>query len=144
MPRGIHKITAPFRKKFIRLLSETGNISKCCSALNISRVAIYKERRTNKKFAQEWKEAQEQAIGLLEDESWRRAFEGIEKEIWYRGEAVGIERQYSDTLLMHRLQAELPEKYQYRQKVDQNVTGSIKIEIVKFADAKTDDDKTTK
>lgn len=144
MPRGIHKITAPFRKKFIRLLSETGNISKCCSALNISRVAIYKERRTNKKFAQEWKEAQEQAIGLLEDESWRRAFEGIEKEIWYRGEAVGIERQYSDTLLMHRLQAELPEKYQYRQKVDQNVTGSIKIEIVKFADAKTDDDKTAK
>lgn len=144
MPRGIHKITAPFRKKFIRLLSETGNISKCCSALNISRVAIYKERRTNKKFAQEWKEAQEQAIGLLEDESWRRAFEGIEKEIWYRGQSVGIERQYSDTLLMHRLQAELPEKYQYRQKVDQNVTGSIKIEIVKFADAKTDDDKTAK
>ena len=132
------KITAAFKKKFLRLLSETGNVTKCCTALNVSRVSIYTQRRKCPKFAEQWTQALEHAVELLEDEGLRRAFEGIERDVWYKGEVVGQERHYSDTLLMHRLQAEKPEKYQYRQKVDANVTGDITIKVVKFADGNKD------
>lgn len=134
------KLTPELKKEFIRLLSETGNVSICCRALNISRWAIYQHKSKNKKFAEQWKAAAEMAIALLEDESWRRAFNGVEKAVWYKGEMVGTERQFSDTLLMHRLNAERPDKYQYRQKVDANVTGDI---TFKWADDDDQDDNNT-
>lgn len=128
------KFTPKKQKEFIRLLSETGNVSKCCKALNLDRETVYRYRRSNKKFAKEWEIAKEAYIGLLEDESWRRAFKGIDKAVWYKGELVGIEKQFSDTLLMHRLNAERPDKYQYRQRIDANVNGNITVKVMKFSD----------
>jgi hypothetical protein len=132
------KITPAFKKKFLRLLSETGNVSKCCIALHISRFEMYNHRKKFPKFKDQWEAAYQVAISLLEDEAWRRAFTGIEKDVWYKGEVVGTEKQYSDTLLMNRLQAELPDKYQYRQKVDANVTADLTIKVVKFANGSDD------
>ena len=132
------KITPVFKKKFLRLLSETGNVSKCCKALNISRQEMYKCKIKDEKFNEQWHAAQDMAIELLEDESFRRAFEGLEKDVWYKGEVVGSERVYSDTLLMNRLQAEKPDKYQYRQKHEHS--GSLSLNInVEFVKPEIDD-----
>jgi hypothetical protein len=134
------KITPAFKKKFLKLLSETGMVNKTCKALNITRQAMYAYKRDpkNKKFDQDWKDAQDMAIELLEDESFRRAFNGLEKSVWYKGQVVGIERVYSDTLLMNRLQAERPDKYQYRAKVEGNLTADLTVKIVKFSDGNKD------
>ena len=86
---------------------------------------MYNLKLKDLKFGKGWVEAQDMAIELLEDESFRRAFDGIDKNVWYKGEVVGVEKQYSDTLLMNRLQAERPDKYQYRQKIDADITGDI-------------------
>lgn len=127
------KITAKVKKDFLRLLSETGNVFKCCVALRICRPDIYNLRRKNKEFKAKWETAVRLSIALIEDEAWRRAFEGLEKDVWYKGKVVGTERVYSDTLLMNRLQAELPEKYQYRQKVEHsgNLALNINVEFIK-------------
>jgi hypothetical protein len=95
------------------------------------------------------------AVARLEDESWRRAFEGVTKPVFYKGEQLRtaptkkhpkgelyFERTYSDTLLMHRLNAERPDKYQYRQKiVGDGPDGEIIVKVVKFA---TDGNNDTK
>ena len=132
------KFTPDKRKEFLRLISESGNVSKACIALGIDRRVPYRLRERSKKFAQQWDEAKKMYVELLEEESFRRAYNGIEKSIWYKGEKVGVERQYSDTLLMHRLNAELPNKYQYRHKVDANVEGNITVKVVKFSDGDND------
>jgi len=128
------KITPAFKKKFLKLLSETGHVSNCCSALNVSRNEMYRHREKSPKFKEKWIQALSHAVELLEDEAWRRAYEGIDRAVWYKGEAVGTEKHYSDTLLMHRLNAERPDKYHYRQQVDANVSGEIVVKVVKFAD----------
>lgn len=136
-PRGRprDKVTPLLKKKFLKLLSETGMVNKSCKALNITRQAMYNHKRINKKFSEQWRAAQDMATEMLEDESFRRAFHGMEKAVWYKGEVVGTERIYSDTLLMNRLQAEKPDKYQYRQKIDADITGDI---TFKWEDGKTE------
>lgn len=130
------RFTAAKKKKFLDVLAATGNVQKTCLAIGIGRKTVYHHRKKSEKFAQDWAAAKDIAIEALEDEAWRRAFEGVEEPVYHQGEIVGYKIKYSDTLLMHRLQAERPEKYQYRQKIDQNVTGNVKIEIVKFSDVK--------
>ena len=135
-PRGRprDKVTPLLKKKFLKLLSETGMVNKSCKALNITRQAMYNKKQIDKKFSEQWRAAQDMATEMLEDESFRRAFHGMEKAVWYKGEVVGAERIYSDTLLMNRLQAEKPDKYQYRQKIDADITGDI---TFKWEDGKT-------
>ncbi len=140
--------------EFLQLLAEVGNVSKCCEALNLSRFPVYMRRQNNKTFRKKWDIAKKMAVARLEDESWRRAFEGVTKPVFYKGEQLRtaptkkhpkgepyFERTYSDTLLMHRLNAERPNKYQYRQKIDASVDGEIIVKVVKFA---TDGNNDTK
>ena len=132
------KITPAFKRKFLNLLSDTGNVSKCCKALNITRVQMYKHRRENSKFKEAWEAAYQVAIALLEDEAWKRAM-GVEHDKFNKlGKKTGVVKKYSDTLLMCLLQANFPDKYQYRQKVDASVTGDLTIKIVKFANGNND------
>lgn len=139
------KFTPAKQKKFLLLLSEIGRVDKCCVASGITRTTVYLLKRTNPKFEKAFIAAQDMAIALLEDEAWRRAFEGVDKLLFYKGAAMVdakgkqyIEKQYSDTLLMNRLQAEMPDKYQYRQKVEHS--GSLDLNInVEFVKPELDD-----
>ena len=132
------KITPAFKKKFLKLLSDTGNVSKCCVALNVSRVEMYKTRKKYPKFKEAWEAAYKVAISLLEDEAWKRAM-GVDHDKFNKeGKKTGVVKKYSDTLLMCLLQANIPDKYQYRQKVDANVSGEITIKVVKFSDGNND------
>ena len=45
----------------------------------------------------------------------RRAVEGVEEPVgWYKGEAGGVVRKYSDTLLIFLLKGRKPEMYRER------------------------------
>ena len=127
------------------MFAEIGNVSKCCDALNLCRNDLYVKRKSNKSFAKKWQIAKEASIARLEDEAWRRAFEGIKKPVFYKGEQIRnpdgtpyFERIYSDTLLMHRLNAERPDKYHYRQQIDGKVDGEITVKVIKFANNDTE------
>jgi len=88
------------RKKFLRLIAENGaNISSACRDLAIPRDRFYKYRKTHPKFAAAWDRAAELGIDKLEDEAKRRALEGVEEPIYYKGQLCGQNRRPSDALL---------------------------------------------
>jgi len=142
------RITPQKYNDFLEMLSEIGNAAKCCEALGMSRGPVYARRTKNKTFRKKWKIAKKLSIARLEDEAWRRAFEGIKKPVFYKGEQIEnpdgtpyFERVYSDTLMMHRLNAERPDKYHYRQSVEHS--GNIVTEVhVNFIKAEVEKDET--
>ena len=100
-----------WRPRFLKALAETGNVAAAARLVGIDRPAVYKSRARSVRFAQKWDEALEEAIELLEAEARRRASSGVVKAIYYKGEKVGEERHYSDTLLIFLLKAHRPLKY---------------------------------
>ena len=133
-------VTSEKYNEFLSMLAEVGNATKCCDALGMSRFPVYNRRLKSKKFREKWELAKKMAVAKLEDEAWRRAFEGVTRPVFYKGEQLKnadgtlyFERTYSDTLLMHRLNAERPDKYQYRQRIDGNIDANITVKVVKFA-----------
>ena len=102
----------PARKTtFLETLAETVNVSAACRKAGIRRRTAYNWRNTDPRFAREWDDALEDGIDAMEAELHRRAFEGVEKPVWHKGEQVGTVRHYSDGLAMFLLKAHRPARY---------------------------------
>ncbi|MHC5536960.1 hypothetical protein ACYOEI_01645 [Singulisphaera rosea] len=50
-------------------------------------------------------------MDTLESEARRRALDGVEKPVFYRGQKCGAIREYSDALLMFLMKAARPERF---------------------------------
>jgi hypothetical protein len=103
------------REKFLLSLVETGgNVSASCGLAGIKRRTAYDWRGDDPEFAAEWDEAVNVGLDALESEARRRAFEGIQEPVFYKGEICGHIRRYSDSLIMFMLKAYRP---QFRDRV---------------------------
>ena len=112
--RARRKRRPPWKPKFLEILRSTGNVSAAAEEAGITRRAAYKARSKSQKFAAQWDEAIDRAIERLELEARRRAYTGVEKGVYYRGQRVDTVREYSDQLLIVLLKAHKPEKYRER------------------------------
>ncbi len=102
----------PGRKTaFLHALADTVNVARACRDAGIPRRTAYDWRDADPDFAREWDDALDDGIDLLEAELHRRAFEGVEKPVYYKGERVGTTRHYSDALAMFLLKAHRPARY---------------------------------
>lgn len=101
------------RERFLTTLRETCNVSAGCRAASISRTAVYAWRRDDEAFANEWEEAEAEAIDNLEGVAYERAMAG-----------------QSDRMLEILLKGHRPERYVERQKIDLNA----KIDAVRWID----------
>jgi hypothetical protein len=95
---------SPERKlRFLRRLASNGNVRSACAAVGMSREAAYTLRRRDALFARGWAAAlllaREAGVELLAD----LATEGIEEEVWHRGEHVGTKRRFDARLLLAHL-----------------------------------------
>ena len=81
---------------FLKALTETVNVTLSCRKAGVPRRTVYDWREADAAFADRWDEALEEGIDLLEAEVHRRAFEGVERPVYYKGERVGEWRHYSD------------------------------------------------
>ncbi len=116
------KFTAERQQKFFDLLSELGNISKACQMVPVTRTTVYKYRLENEEFAAKWKAAEILAGDALEDEAWRRAKDGIQRPLSFKGELTGdVVTEYSDTLLIFLLKGNKQEKFAERSKTDNTI-----------------------
>lgn len=97
--------TPKTREDFLFALAESGNVGKACAAAGIGRQTAYDWREADKDFAAAWDRAQTIATSLLEDESFRRAHDGVDKPVYQNGSLVGTIREYSDTLMIFLLKA---------------------------------------
>ncbi len=82
-----------WRLKFLDALRVHGVVTKAALEAGIDRDTAYYERQRDSVFAQEWQEALDRGVDMLEDTAKMRAYEG------------------SDTLLIFLLKAHRPEKY---------------------------------
>ena len=92
---------SPERKaRFLARLAACGNVRAACCAAGMSRDAAYTLRRRDALFARGWAAAlvlaRESSVEALAD----KATEGIEEEVWYRGEHVGTRRRFDARLLL--------------------------------------------
>jgi len=114
--------TKPTRKRsssdwvgpFLQALARTGNIKASCLAARVHRSTVYDRRDQDQEFARAMAHALDDAVDDLEAEAWRRAREGCQRPVFYRGEVAGHTIEYSDALMALLLKAHRPEKYRER------------------------------
>lgn len=102
------------REQFLKYVRETGSLVgalvklKRIEKFDISQGTVNTLLMRFPTFKDMYEEAKEEYTYSLESEAHRRAVEGIDKGIYYQGELVNIEKQYSDTLLAKLLDANSP------------------------------------
>ena len=79
----------------------------------------YQRRMTHEDFRRAWKDAADIGTEFLEQEAARRAYHGVLRPVFYKGEECGQERIYSDNLLMFLLKGRKPEMY--REGIEDNL-----------------------
>jgi hypothetical protein len=99
---------------FFAALAECGNVKAAALRAKLDRRNLYRRRKDDAAFAAAWDEAERLGVTALEDEARRRAYEGWEEPVWYKGKMCGAARKFSDTLLIVLLKAHMPEKYRDR------------------------------
>ena len=112
------KLTPEKLTAFCAALAETCNVGRACAAVGISRQTAYNWREADADFALAWERAMKAGLLALEDEAHRRAFEGTDEPVFYKGDECGSVRKYSDTLAIFLLKAHAPEKYRETSKVE--------------------------
>jgi hypothetical protein len=146
------KLTPKKRDAFLLALASTGNVTVAAQMAEVTRTHVYEWRKTDGAFARAWDDAIDQAADLLEAEARRRAYEGVQRLKFDRGNVITIpligadgkpviqdgepvmvpyiEHEYSDTLLIFLLKGARPETY--RERTD--VRHSGKIDVSKLSD----------
>jgi hypothetical protein len=100
------------KRQFLKELERNGgHVAKAAKAAGVSHTTMYVYRDEDPEFAAKWEVIQDLNVERLEAEVDRRAFEGVERNKYYKGDVIGVEREFSDNLLMFRLKALRPEKY---------------------------------
>lgn len=110
--------TKATRRVFLDILGRTGNVSAAARMAGLSRSSAYALRRRDPGFAAAWRDAEEEAVDLLEAEARRRAVEGIEEPLMGGGKLIKDDdgqvvtvRKYNDRLLEFLLKAHRPERF---------------------------------
>jgi hypothetical protein len=122
-----------WEKKFLAELRRTGNHSAAARVAKIDRTVPYKVRQEDPEFAAAYDDAMEEACDGLELEARRRAHDGIDEPVIYRGQLCGswvneagevvaegtpgarlvplTVKKYSDSLLLALLKAHRPQRF---------------------------------
>lgn len=82
-----------------------GNVSKSAKAAGVCKHTVYQWRSKDEIFAQRWDIAVDEVMEVMEEEAYRRAVQGVEKPIFYKGQEIGTIKEYSDRLLEFMLSA---------------------------------------
>jgi hypothetical protein len=119
--------------RFLERLAQTANIHAACLAAGVGRQTVYDRRNADADFARAMAEALEDACDLLEAEARRRAHDGVDEPVIYKGEPMGAwvdqggavvgkdtpgarlvpltVKRHSDALLLALLKAHRPQLY---------------------------------
>lgn len=92
-------------------LSEGASLKAAAVAAGVRPVTLATWQASDASFAAAIAIATEAGADALEDEALRRAVDGVNEPVFYRGERIGTARKYSGTLLMFLLKSRRPEIY---------------------------------
>jgi hypothetical protein len=104
--------------KFLEVLRDTLNASGAARAAGVSKRTVFTHRETNPVFAQAWQDALDEGLDAAEESVNRRAFKGVERGVYHKGQRVDTEVEYSDSLAQFMLKAHRPDKFDKPTKVE--------------------------
>ncbi|MGB0889530.1 MAG: hypothetical protein ACPGWS_04530, partial [Solirubrobacterales bacterium] len=122
--KAVRRGTPPWRSrlkwvpKFFEELRMHGNATRAAQAAGVTRRVIYATRDRNAEFAEEWDDAVDESADNLELEAFRRAHDGVQEPVFYKGAECGTIRKFSDTLLIFLLKARRPKVYRDRHLIE--------------------------
>lgn len=122
-----HKIKHIKKRAFLAAFAENGNVSLSATIAGIDRQTHYEWKRSDPDYAEAFTDAEGQAADRLEQEARRRAVDGVDEPVFYKGDEVGTIRKYSDTLLIFLMKGADPEKYKDR--VSNEHSGKIAADV---------------
>jgi hypothetical protein len=100
-PACRHDGWTPERKAlFLDDLAVRGNVRAACVRVGMSRDTAYRLRRRDALFARGWDAALLLARDSVAETLGDRATDGIEEEVWHRGELMGTRRRFDTRLLL--------------------------------------------
>ncbi len=89
-----------WERAFLSTLEKTGNIAGSAKAAKAGRQTVYDHMKADPEFGDRCREALDTAEDNLETELRRRAVEGEQVPVYFKGEVVGHSTRKSDSLLM--------------------------------------------
>jgi len=104
-------ITDTRKRDYLTALSRSGAVVTSSELAGVSREAIWKWRKSDIEFAEAEACAKQKFTELLEIEAKRRAVDGIDKGVYWKGAKIADEKVYSDQMLLTLLRGNCPEKY---------------------------------
>ncbi len=116
--RGTPKGARNWKPLWLEAFEGLGTVSDACKAAGVGRTTVYRARQEDEAFALAWHDLEEQTTERMEREAHRRGVMGVERDVYYQGQVVGAERQFSDTLLIFMLKSRKPDVYRDNVKVE--------------------------
>ena len=89
-----------WEKEFLSALEKTGSIAGSAKAAKAGRQTVYDHMKADPDFADKCREALDTAEDSLETELRRRAVEGEQVPVYFKGKVVGHNTRKSDSLLV--------------------------------------------
>lgn len=101
-------------ERFFANLQTTCKVAKSCEFAGVSYMEMSRRRKADPEFEKRFQESYDAGAQALEDEAIRRAFEGVEKPVFFQGVQCGSVQEYSDQLMIFLLKGARPEKFKDR------------------------------
>ena len=117
---------------FILALRRTGLEAKSAAEAGITPSQLRRMYEADEVFREEAQDAMELRIDDFEEEAIRRAVEGIEVPVFYKGDEVATVKEYSDTLLAKILMARRPKHYSDKKQITGSEGEPLKVIIQEF------------
>ena len=141
-PSSNLKLTEPMKQHFIELVKKTGNPVTAAAAVGVTPTTVNKHKSSDSEFADAIELAKAIYLSKVEEELYKRAVTGVEKDIYYQGAVVGKETVKSDKLLELLVQA-IDKRYVKSSNVDVNVNVNTSDTFSKLASFLKVEDKVT-
>ena len=94
--------------RFIERLAETGSVTAALAAVGKYKSAAYLLKRSDVAFGLAWEGALNEASERLLEIAYERAIRGVPQAVRRNGKIVGMNRRYSDRLLIYLLDRRPP------------------------------------
>ena len=108
---------------FISELMRHGNTTWALEKSAAARGWVYRWRQENTEFADAFEDARTCGRESMIDEAHRRAYDGVDEPVFYKGDEVATVTKYSDSLLMFLIKQSDP-TYREHFQIDHGNAGS--------------------
>ncbi len=130
--------------RFLEAVTAGASVKDAVRHAGVGLDKVYKLRKADVDFRREWNQAADVGTKMLEQEATRRAYHGVEKPVFHKGEVCGTVREYSDTLLIFLLKGRKPEVYRDSVREGDTKPTAVNITVVNVDDARREEQQRAK